>query len=165
MAVEQRRFTDAERLAQEAAAEFKTASVPDMDAASRAVLASALLAEGKISEATAAVAGLRAESRDMKRPGTRLPIALTSARVLSATERSECSSAFINAREVLRSVLAEAKKDGYLEYQFDARLALAELDIRIGHSAAAHAALNTLERDARQKGFGLTLRKEATEIH
>jgi DNA-binding winged helix-turn-helix (wHTH) protein/tetratricopeptide (TPR) repeat protein len=161
VALEQERYSDAEKLADEAAVGFKGASVPDMEVASRATLASVLLAEGKISDAAATMSKVHAASQDLKRPGARLPIAVTSARVLAASERSDSSDAAIEAKKVLRAVLAEAKKDGYLEYQFEARLALAEIEVRTGHSSAARAALVLLERDARQKSFVLMASKAA----
>ena len=82
-----------------------------------------------------------------------MPIDVTSARVLTASEHADSSNAVVQAKKVLRAVLAEAKKDGYLEYQFDARLALAELDVQTHHSTAAGAALASLQRDAQQRGL------------
>jgi hypothetical protein len=48
-----------------------------------------------------------------------------------------------------------------LYYQYDARLALGELEIRSGKTSAGHARLAALEKESRHKGFLLVARKAA----
>ena len=48
-----------------------------------------------------------------------------------------------------------------MNYQFEARLALGELEKKSGHIGAAQAQLASLEKAARAKGFGLIARKAA----
>ena len=54
------------------------------------------------------------------------------------------------AREELESMLASARKSGYRHYEFEARLALAEIEQWSG-SPSARAHLTALERDARAR--------------
>ena len=56
------------------------------------------------------------------------------------------------AREELESMLASARKSGYRSYEFEARLALGEIDVWAG-SASAGSHLTALERDARAQGL------------
>jgi hypothetical protein len=58
-------------------------------------------------------------------------------------------------------MLAEATKFGYLPYQFEARLAIGEIEMQSGMSSIARPHLEALERDARAKAFLLIARKAA----
>ena len=48
---------------------------------------------------------------------------------------------------------------GFLAYQFETRLALAEIEVRSGHAEAARAELASLARQAQAHGLGLIARK------
>jgi hypothetical protein len=50
-------------------------------------------------------------------------------------------------------------KQGFLADQFETRLALAEIEMKSGHAAAAQALLVSLKRDAQARGLGLIVRK------
>ena len=56
-------------------------------------------------------------------------------------------------------MLAEAKKYGYLNYEYQARLALGEVEIKSGKPAAGRARLAALHQDATGAGFLLIARK------
>ena len=85
----------------------------------------------------------------------RLEFDLASARVALASDKPESAGAR------LRQTLAEARKHGYLGVEFETSLALAELEIKSGHTAAGRAQLAALEKSARGKGFGLIAGKAA----
>jgi hypothetical protein len=53
----------------------------------------------------------------------------------------------------LANVLAEATRLSCGRCQFDARLALAEIEMKEGKKAVAHEHLASLEKDASAKGF------------
>jgi len=63
------------------------------------------------------------------------------------------------ALQRLEAVLAEAKKYGYLIYEYQARLALGEAEMKSGKTTAARARLAALDQDATRTGFLLVARK------
>jgi len=78
---------------------------------------------------------------------------LANARVLAALgENAE-------ATKRLEAVLSEATKYGYLNYEYQARLALGEVDLKSGRTAAGRSRLATLNQDAIRTGFLLIARK------
>ena len=74
----------------------------------------------------------------------------------------DCSAASGKGAEALQgldAVLAEAKKYGYLIYEYQARLALGEAEMKSGKTTAARARLAALDQDATRTGFLLVARK------
>jgi len=65
---------------------------------------------------------------------------------------------FTQAGKSLHGVLAEAQKHDYVHYELEARLALCELEAKTA-PAVARAHELALEKDARERGFGMILRK------
>ena len=60
----------------------------------------------------------------------------------------------------------QAKRDGYVAFELEARLLLADAELAAGKSADAHARLVSLESDARRKGFLLIARKaQVASLH
>jgi hypothetical protein len=78
---------------------------------------------------------------------------LANARVLTASRKGA------EALPRLEAVLAEAKKYGYLIYEYQARLALGEAEMKSGKTAAGKARLAALDKDATGTGFLLIARK------
>ena len=56
-------------------------------------------------------------------------------------------------------MLTEARKYGYLIYEYKARLALGEVEVKSGKMTAGRARLTALEKDASRTGFLLIARK------
>jgi len=111
------------------------------------VLARNLLAKGELSQAKAAADRAVSFSLQSIDRYPRFEATLAHARVLAA---SGSASAAISS---LESMLAEAKKYGYLSYQYEARLSIGEIEIKTGKSALANAGLASLEKDAQASGF------------
>ena len=65
------------------------------------------------------------------------------------------------AAKTLKRAIGQAKEAGFVELEFDARLAFGIAGIKSGNYADAGARLDSLEKDARAKGFGLIVRKAA----
>ena len=63
----------------------------------------------------------------------------------------------------LEAVLTEAKKYGYLIYEYQARLALGEVEMKSGKATAGRARLAALDKDATRTGFLLIARKAEKE--
>jgi len=74
------------------------------------------------------------------------------------------SGASADALRDLREASTEAKKIGFLEGDFQARLALGEIEMHSGQVAAARTQLLTLQQDARAKNFSLLAQKAAAAI-
>lgn len=65
------------------------------------------------------------------------------------------------SRAQLEKILKEARTYEFAGVEFEARLALAELEKKSGHVSAPRTELAALESIARSKGFGLMARKAA----
>lgn len=155
LALEEGHAEQAEPLLRAAIAEFeKEKSDPDT-ASGYFVLSRALLAEGKLDEAREAVkraAELTVTSPD---PSMKLPIAIQSARVAgAAATKGRDHAGLANSIQKLRSVIASARKLGYYEIECEARLALAEAELRID-PARGRSQLEILEKETRERGLKL----------
>jgi hypothetical protein len=146
VALAEKRFADGESLARQATLQFVKTSSTDNEAWSQAALARNLLGAGNLQEAQSAASRAMALSQQTAGRVTRFEATLADARVNAK------SGKWAQAREELESMLSSARKFGYLSYEYQARLALAEIDLWAG-SASAPAHLAALERDARAQGF------------
>jgi tetratricopeptide (TPR) repeat protein/predicted Ser/Thr protein kinase len=143
--------------ARKAVADFHTQNQADYEAAAHTLAARCLLQSGKLAEAKAEIqqAEKLVKTDDHV---AHLPVEITGARIAMA------SGDLANARKILDAALAEATKATLLFFQYDARLALGELDIKSGKVAAGRARLTTLEKDAQAKGFLLIARQAAAVL-
>jgi serine/threonine protein kinase/tetratricopeptide (TPR) repeat protein len=149
----------AEAPTRQALVEFRAEKLTDEQILSEAVLGEALLAAGKSAEALQEVnqvAGLVSKSQD---PSARLKMAIVAARARAACGKPADIAA---ATKSLLATHAEATKYGYFGFQLEARLALGEIEMKSGKTAAGHARLEALQKEAMAKGFGLIARKAAT---
>ena len=147
VALAEKRFADGESLARQATLQFVKTSSTDNEVWSQAALARNLLGAGNLQEAqSAATRAMALSQQTTGRPAARFEVTLADARVNAK------SGKWAQAREELESMLSSARKFGYRSYEYQARLALAEIDLWAG-SASAPAHLAVLERDARAQGF------------
>jgi eukaryotic-like serine/threonine-protein kinase len=153
--IEEGRFVDAANSLRQWKEQFQEERQADDELAASAGLIEALLAQGKQSDARIEMErsqGLAATSQNILE---RLRFELASARVLLASDHPE------SAKHPLEQVLKEARDHGLVGVELEAMLTAAELEKRSGHSAIAQQQLASLERTARDKGFGLVARKAA----
>ena len=68
---------------------------------------------------------------------------------------------FSEARKSLEAVIAETTRRGFVVYEFEARLALGEIEMKSGQATSGRARLAALEKQAAAMGFGLATRKAA----
>ena len=68
----------------------------------------------------------------------------------------------IAARKELAAIIAKSRELGYQGIELDARLALAEIEMKTGQITAGRAYLTAIESDAKAKGYNLIARKAAT---
>ena len=155
VAVEEKRFVQAEAQAKQAAQEYRSENASTNEAFALGIAAESLLRQGRLVEAQSTIdrAAMVAQKSDDR--ATRLWVAIMGARVRAATGKPA------EAMEALATVLAEATKLGLVDYQFESRLALGEIEMKSGKPAAGRARLETLQKEAKAKGFGLIARKAA----
>lgn len=55
----------------------------------------------------------------------------------------------------LPAIQAEARNAGLVQSEFEARLALGEIQMRAGHTDSGRSTLQSLARDAKSRGFPL----------
>jgi tetratricopeptide (TPR) repeat protein len=117
----------------------------DREAYARAILALALSRENKMAEAQKQATLSRRISARSQHRGIGVQIAIANARVEAAAGKPTAT--------VLNSVIQQAATYGFVAYQLDARLALAETEAKGSPSTATRTQLGSLEKDARTKGF------------
>ena len=155
LAIEKAQPADAERFAREMLDRTLREQDPDVQATAHDILAQAYLAGKKIPEARDAIG--RALALKNQTFVTKLENRTTAARVDESRSRTD-------AIVRLRSIVEEATASGYLRQAFEARLPLAEIEIRAGQRAAGRAHLSGLETDAAARGFALIARKAQAAV-
>ncbi|HLX86123.1 MAG TPA: tetratricopeptide repeat protein [Terriglobales bacterium] len=139
------RFSDSEGLAREAATTFDKINSTASSAVAHALLARGLLAQSKLQEASAAATVAVTLSRQSGGQTPLFEATLADARVKAKSGKGT------DAHRELEAMAAAARKFGYRIYDYQARLALAEIELWSG-SPDARAHLASLEADARARG-------------
>jgi DNA-binding winged helix-turn-helix (wHTH) protein/tetratricopeptide (TPR) repeat protein len=122
------------------------------------LLAEIALTEGNITEARRAIDAAKGLLRKDEGWNERFIFEITNARIQAASGKPN------QARKSLHAQLAEATRHNYIHYALEARLALCEVEARTD-PASARLHERVLEKEARQKGFGMIARKaQALEI-
>jgi tetratricopeptide (TPR) repeat protein/tRNA A-37 threonylcarbamoyl transferase component Bud32 len=158
LAIEEGHAADTEASVKEGRDGFRRAHRNDDEIASTAVLVRALLAEGKTEGAQReleAVAPIAAKNQNL---AVQFEFALAKGRVEGASRKVAA------AKTTLEKGLAKSMKAGYFGYQLEFRLVLEEVEAASGQSAAAHARLTQLEKDAKERGFDLIARAAAAKL-
>ena len=155
--LEERRPAEAERLAREAYAVFKDQKAADNQAGAQSTLARALFAQGRRAAALREASAARALVRTSANALARIPVLITAA-LLEGLGGTDVQARL--AATALHALQREARERGIPRYDFDARLALAQVEARTSREAA-RARLADIEKDARARGFGLYVRRTA----
>jgi hypothetical protein len=155
VALEEDRLVEAEASARQAAQEYSAEKASDDEASALSILALSLLGQRRFVDAQNTVdrATMLSEKSDSRE--VRLSVAIVAARVRAAMGKPA------EAMKSLANVLAEATKLGLVGLQFESRLALGETEMKSGKTAAGRARLETLQKEAEARGFGLIARKAA----
>lgn len=146
VALEEKRFADGEALARSAMTTFDKNDTIDNAAWARAVLARNLLAQGNLPEAQVQAEKAISLSQQTPSQPQRFEAILADSRVKAKSGKTS------EAKKALEAMLASARKSGYGSYEYEARLALAEIELQ-SHSAAALPNLSALEKDAKDHGL------------
>jgi hypothetical protein len=151
LALEKGQASQAEGLAREAAKEFQAEQLHDNEILADDVLVRSLMAQGKLSEAQSIVeSAAKTPAQDR---GARISFAITSARLKGR------SGKMAEATRELEGVLKDANGMKLTGYEFEARLAQAEIEFENGKISAARLQLQALGKEAGAKGFRLIARK------
>ena len=155
LACDSGRAAEVEEVARAAIQEFRSEKVADDEIMAEVLLSKSALAQEKLAEAKQAMARatkLSEKSRDIT---VRMPREIQSAYIRAAAKD------FPGARHAASQALAEARKLGFVQFQFEASLALGEIQIKSGNRVSGRGRLDQLEKDARGKGFELIAQKAA----
>lgn len=140
---------------------FQKQKARDDETLAWSVLARALLAEGKAGAATEAMQHARSLAAKSQNPEIRWRTVLTAANI--GAERKVAHSAAGSAtREELAAIIAKSRALGYQGIELDARLALAEIEMKAEQITAGSAHLAAIEADARARGYNLVAHKAAS---
>jgi hypothetical protein len=143
---------EAEALIRAAAPQFEQQTMATGASQSAALLARALLAQSKIRDAEAAAANALALAEHTSDRSTHLLALLATAEVNARNGKQPA------ATKALQFVLSESLRDGYKEFEFEARLDLGRLDLSFSR-ASGRQQVEKLEEDAKGKDFRLIARK------
>ena len=119
------------------------------------MLSRALLQQGKVDEARAAIAEAVRLSEKSQDVIVRIPVMLDHANVMAAGKRLR------GAGKAAQQALTQARNLGLFRLQLEASLTLGQIEMQAKNPAAARARLQALEKSARAKGFELIARKAA----
>ena len=141
---------------------FQTQKMRDDETGAWCSLARALLAQGKAAGAKDAMQHARSLAIESQDVNTRWQAAITGARVAIAEKDFARSAAGIATRKELAAIITKSRELGYMGVELDARLALAEIEMKAGQITAGREHLIAIEADAKTKGYNLIARKAAT---
>jgi eukaryotic-like serine/threonine-protein kinase len=163
VSLEEGRAADAESAANDVALEFQREKVPEMEATAYTLLARAQVEEGKYAVAQRAVKRATSLSTKGQEPLVRLSVAIVTARAHSASDGDSATRRKLSSEALhqLSSVVAEARKFGFLGVELEARLAMGEVEMQSGLAGAGSKRLADLEKNAQAKGYALLARKAA----
>jgi hypothetical protein len=160
VALEQGNASEAEGLARGSAQEFDRQKAVDNACSSDAILGQALLVQGKLKEAQTAsdVAVARCEHGQDR--GARFQAAIAGAAIKFN------AGGTVEALNMLEKAHAEAEaaRSGYVGNELETRLLMGDIEIKSGRKASGRSRLETLQKDAQSKQFGLTARKARSAL-
>jgi tetratricopeptide (TPR) repeat protein len=116
------------------------------------ILARAMLAQDKTAAASDAIEHARSLAGKSQNPEVRWRTAIVAAQV---------NPIGIASRKELNAVIQKSRELGYRGIELNARLALAEMEVKEGQTAAGRAHLAAIEADAKAKGYNLVAHKAA----
>ena len=161
LSIDEHNGSEAASIANRVIEEFVRENAVRDESLANAVLSRAMLAQGRIQDAKKAIEHSTVLSEKYHDRPVELFAAITAARVHAASPNAADRA---KAADRLQQVLAESAQMGLLVYSFEARLALGEIEITSGNRDAGRGRLETLLKDANQRGFGLIARQAASAL-
>jgi eukaryotic-like serine/threonine-protein kinase len=160
VALEEGRYDEAETLARQTIPTYLDFKEPDSIAQVHVVLARAVTGRGRMAAAREALGVAARNSRTTQDQLVRAAVATTTARLSIASKNT---AAIAESIDVLTKLIADTSKTGLLEPQLEARLTLGELEMA-GNRTAGLARIDSVQKEASAKGFGLIARNAATAL-
>ena len=161
LSIEEERPSEAEVLARKALEEFRAAKISELQISAHAVLAQALLAQGKLKPAGSEIALGKPLAAKTQQRLLRLQFEIAAAEVLTASGKP---ADFQAATASLKAVIQEAEKKGIRGPLYEARLALGKAEMQHGNKEDGRARLADVEKEAGASGFVLIRKKAATAL-
>jgi len=161
LSIDEHNGSEAASIANRVIEEFVRENALRDESLGRAVLSRAMLEQGKIQDARKAIERSSALSEKYHDRQVELFAAITAARVRAASPDAADRA---KAADRLQQVLTESARRGLLVYTFEARLALGELEMTSGNRASGRGRLESLLKDANERGFGLIARQAASAL-
>ena len=156
LASEEGRLTEAESALRQAEQAFRDDQQSDDEISAATELAKNMLLVGRIAEAQAKIDAMRELVVKSHSRRVRFNWGITEGRVLFARGKRA------DGQRELEVVSSEAAQAGFVGYELEARLGLAEMGVKTsGLVGTGRAALAALEKEARTRGFLLLARKAA----
>lgn len=156
LALEQGQPANAQTLLSTSLDELRQEGTEDLEAYGEAAMARSLMGQGRQAEADAAASRARSLADKAQSRGIGLIVATIGAQVDAA---SGDARRIAEARQSLSNIENEATKFGFIDRQLEARLALADIDLKGATAPSARARLDQLAKQAQHLGFGLIARK------
>ncbi len=147
--------TEAEQLSRAAVEVFRADAYAEDEIFAQSMLSRALLQQGKLDEARAAIAEAVRLSEKSQDVSVRIPVIIDHAYVMAAGKNLG------GAENTAQEALNRARNLGLFRLQLESSLALGQVQMTGPNPAAGRARLEGLEKSARAKGFELIARKAA----
>jgi len=151
--IAENRFVEAEAQLRPAAVEARKEKALDLEGEANAALTTALLAQNKLAEAGEAVS--RTRQIEIQDPIIRSRAAIADAQLDAREGRTAA------AGRSLSVIVSRSTHIACVPCEFEARLALGEMEMKSGQTTAGRAHLQALERESQAQDFGLIARKAA----
>lgn len=158
--LEEGHAAQAEQPVRDALAVFKSEKMLDDQLNGQVLLSRSLLAQSKHSQAKAALGEVRRAVSHNQNPANRLLFRIADARTTAEVGGLSRAANQARARSELMECIGTARRLGFALLEFEGRLAVAEVELQ-ENPREGERRLESLERDAQTRGFGLISRKAA----
>jgi tetratricopeptide (TPR) repeat protein len=149
-------LAESDNTIRQAIEKFRIRKMADNEIVGRAMLGLVLVAEGKPGDAKIQVDSANQLAPKSQNRDSQLALAIANAKVLAAQGNRG------GAVKTLVAKIQETKDRARLDLRYEARLALAEIEMSSGRTAAGRTHLIALQREAASKGFLLIAHKAST---
>jgi DNA-binding winged helix-turn-helix (wHTH) protein/tetratricopeptide (TPR) repeat protein len=151
---------EARLTASRAVEEFEKEKAARDGALAYAILSHALLREGNLVEARKTIQQAGVDLSKCNDREAELMVALSAARIQAVSD----GVAKHDAAKTLQEIALKANRLGFVSYEFEPRLALAEIEVTSGDRATGKTHLEALQKEAADRGFGLIALKAAGDL-
>jgi eukaryotic-like serine/threonine-protein kinase len=152
-------FREARLTANRAVDEFEREKAARDGALAYAILSQALLGEGNLAEARKAIERAGDDLSKCSDREAELMVAISAARIQAV------SGGLANdAAKTFQEIAQKANRLGFVTYELEPRLALAEIEVNSGDRANGRSHLEALQKEAADRGFGLIALKAAGDL-